>query len=447
MFGLGWLTLRQAEEALDHGRFEEAHRLLSQPESIGQKGSSVLLARLSENLVRRGEEHLRHNDPAAAWQDLLRVERTGAAVPAAARLRQALTRLAVDEARKLLAAGEPARAAAALAQLQSGPAPAADVQILEEAARAWAQGRERAARGEMGAALDGVERARQLLPETPPALERLRKDLELRRPALTSLVVQLHEAWAAERWRDVVRLAEQILSAAPQHEEARRARARAWKALEPAANAATSPMDAAEAGRRFLLWVDGAGGFLVCLGPRVMLGQAAPDSAADVPLLADISRSHASIRRDSEGYLLEAAHPLKVNGKPADHVLLQPGDRVTFGGGCELTFRQPVPVSASAVLQMTSGHRLPLALDAVILMAETLVIGPGPQAHVAAPDLEKPIVLFRQKDGIGVRCAAGVTVDGQPCGERGTLSVSSQVRGEDFAFAVEPVGDRFGRGS
>lgn len=445
MFGLGWLTLRQAQEALDHGRFEEAHRLLSQPESVGHKGASALLGRLAENLVRRGEEHVRHHDAAAAWQDLVRAERTGAAVSGAARLRQALRRLAVDEARKLLAAGEPTRAAAALAQLQSGPAPAAEIQLLEEAARAWAHARELAALGEVGAGLAGVDRARQLLPETPAALDRLRKDLELRRPVLTGLVVQLHEAWAAERWRDVVRLAEQILAAAPKHEEARRARARAWKALEPAAAVSSPPMEAAESGRRFLLWVDGAGGYLVCLGPRVTLGQAAPDSAADVPLLADISRSHASVTRDSEGYLLEAARPLKVNGRSTDRALLQPGDRLTLGGGCELTFQQPVPVSASAVLELTSGHRLPLALDGVLLMAETLIIGPGPRAHAVAPDWEQPVVLFRQKDGIGVRCPAGVTVDGQPCGERGTLGLNSQVRGDDFAFAVEPVGERFGR--
>ena len=63
-------------------------------------------------------------------------------------------------------------------------------------------------------------------------------------------------------------------------------------------------------------------------------------------------------------------------------------DRVTLGTSCQFQFRQAVPVSASARIDLVSGHRLRLALDGVLLMAETLVLGPGQQVHVNMPELK-----------------------------------------------------------
>ena len=46
---------------------------------------------------------------------------------------------------------------------------------------------------------------------------------------------------------------------------------------------------------RFLLWVDAIGGYLVCLDDRILLGRAGPDSHADIPLMGDLSRNHATL--------------------------------------------------------------------------------------------------------------------------------------------------------
>jgi hypothetical protein len=324
------------------------------------------------------------------------------------------------------------------------------VKLLEEVAKGWNLARELAGRGELALALETVDRVRPLLSQPPDslvgrignpshALERYRADLAERRHSFPALLVQLHEAVDEGRWREVVTLSEQVLAVAPQHGEARKARTRAWKAIEPAPVAHSQPAEAPGSRRRFLLWIDGVGGYLVCLGSRVTLGQAAPDAFVDVPLLADVSRTHAALTRDPEGYLLEALRLVQVNGRPTDKALLQPGDRITLGGCCQFQFRQPVPVSASARLDLVSGHRLQFAVDGILLMAETLVLGSGDQAHVTIPDLKQPVLLFRQKDGLGVRCGGSLTVDGQPCRERGTLTPTSRVTGEDFAFAVEPL--------
>jgi hypothetical protein len=99
-----------------------------------------------------------------------------------------------------------------------------------------------------------------------------------------------------------------------------------------------------------------------------------------------------------------------------------------------------VPVSTTARLDPVSGHRLHPGVDAVLLMGDTVVLGRGPQCHVEIPELKKPLVLFRNKDGLGVKYANGFTVDGQRQQERAALGASSHVSGEEFAFALEPVG-------
>src|SRR3981081_2469927 len=66
---------------------------------------------------------------------------------------------------------------------------------------------------------------------------------------------------------------------------------------------------------RFVLWVDAVGGFLVCLKEKAVLGQAAPGNYADVLLLADLSRQHATLRRESEGYLIEPHREVRLAGR------------------------------------------------------------------------------------------------------------------------------------
>ena len=451
MLGFAGLPLRQAQEALKAGRPEEAFRLLCQPEAQGLRGSSDLLRQVARAFVDRGDWHLRHEDAEAAWNDLLQAEQIGLTDKATVRLRQALTRKGLDEVRALLTAGEPTRAIKLLEQLRDRQVRLPEVEGLEEGAKGWNLAREQANRGEFAAAAHTLERVGRLLPGGNRPLEQFVSAVRDNQHHFQIAIVRLHEAVAEKKWRDVLQLSEEVLAMAPTHAEARKARARAWKAIEPATETHASvsvqaPAPPAAAPQpRFLLWIDGVGGYLVCLGGRVTLGQATPDAYVDIPLFADVSRHHASLTRETEGYVLEAVRPVQVNGRTMDRALLQSGDRVTLGGSCQLLFRQPVPVSASARIELASGHRLPLAVEGVLLMADTLVLGPGPQAHVPMPDLQQPVVLYRHKDGLGVRHAGSFQVNGERCTERGLLGPNATVTGEDFALALEPVGARMGR--
>jgi hypothetical protein len=453
MFGFAWLTLRQAEEALEKGRLEEAQRLLAQPSARGHRRSWKLLQQVAHGFVERGERRLRHDDAEAAWLDLLRAEQMGGSESGADRLRQALTRLGVTQVRALLEAGDPGRTVEVVAQLNDRSARHPELKVLEDSARGWLLARELASRGEFGQALGTMDGVRRLLAGALPALIQYHDELQERQRTFPFLLARLHGATENSRWADVLALTEQVLTLAPQHKEARKLRDLAWKAVQPATVAhQPPPLEAAcaeaalpETPYRFLLWIDGVGGYLVCLGGRVTLGQATTEASVDVPLFADVSRQHATITRDAEGYLLETLRPVQVNLQPVDRTLLRPNDRVTLGACCQMVFRQPAAVSATALLEVVSGHRLPLALDGVVLMAETLILGPGSQAHVTMPSSKHPVVLFRHKDGLGVRCVGGLTVNGQQMRDRALLGTAATVAGEDFAFAIEPVGTRLGR--
>jgi hypothetical protein len=451
MLGFGWLALREAQEALKNGRLEDAHRILCQSAAQGHKKSFELLQQVVKGFVERGERHLGRDDAEAAWHDLLQAEQLDRDNRDADRLRQILVRQGLAEVRALLQAGEPGRAGEVIARLRERSVRQPELLLLDEAARGWMQARDHAGRGDFSRALELAERVRRLLPGNVEPLSRFRAELETNRDRGAELVKQLHEATEACRWRDVLDLADRVLAVAPQHPEARRARGMAWKSVEPATvvTQAVVPVPQTSGGGqhaelppRFLLWIDGVGGFLVCLGNRVTLGQATPDGYVDVPLFADVSRLHAALTRENGTYVLEGMRPVEVNGKPTEKALLRPNDRITLGATCQLQFRQPAPVSASARLDLTSGQRLPLAVDGVLLMADTLLLGPGQQMHVTVPDLKQPVVLYRHKDGLGVRSPGPLMIDGQRCQERGLLRPTSSVSGEDFAFAVEPLGSR-----
>src|SRR5260370_29202771 len=97
---------------------------------------------------------------------------------------------------------------------------------------------------------------------------------------------------------------------APQHLGARKARARGWRVLEPQTVASTPrTVEPAENGaarpapqQRFLLWIDGVGGYLGCLANRVTLRQAPPDAHLRNPLFARVSPIPASLSKDLTGH-------------------------------------------------------------------------------------------------------------------------------------------------
>jgi hypothetical protein len=186
-----------------------------------------------------------------------------------------------------------------------------------------------------------------------------------------------------------------------------------------------------------ILWIDGVGGFLVLRSADVSLGPAFADPAPDIAILADLSRHHATIRRDGESYWLSADKAASVNLTPAAKAHLRDGDRITLGASCQLLFAQPEPLSASARLTLTSGHRFAQPVDAVLLMAETLIIDRSLQAHIRAPDLTRRVVIHRQGRDFAVKAGFSIRTNGQSFSDRAMLTPGETCTIEDLAMTLE----------
>jgi hypothetical protein len=193
------------------------------------------------------------------------------------------------------------------------------------------------------------------------------------------------------------------------------------------------------AGQRFLLWVDAVGGYLVCLADEVTVGQPDSQRGVDVPILGDLSARHIRIRRDAEGYLAQVRRPIKLNGRTVEDAAALSADcELEMGSGVRLRFRRPHPLSATAQLLPLSRHRTQPSTDGVLLMAESLVLGPGPGCHVICPAWPREVILYRQGGELWCRATGVLDIDGvRHATGCGRVSLDSHVSGDDFSLSLE----------
>ena len=71
--------------------------------------------------------------------------------------------------------------------------------------------------------------------------------------------------------------------------------------------------------------------------------------------------------------------------------------------------------------------------------ARLLLMGDGPQAHIPVPGLAANIVLYRTKDGVGVRYPGEFRVNGEVRTDRDALPPHAAVSGKEISFALEPA--------
>jgi len=191
---------------------------------------------------------------------------------------------------------------------------------------------------------------------------------------------------------------------------------------------------------RFLLWIDAVGGYLVCPGDEVVLGQAIPTARIEVPIFGDLSTRHAAIRREGEGYVLVAMAPVIVNQRPVRSLcMLKDGDDIQLGDSVRLQFRRPHALSMTARLDFVSRHKTQPSGDGVLLMADSCVLGPKSRSHVICKDWTDEVVLFRQEKKLQCRVRGDVEIDGRRRKQGGPITKNSHVAGEDFSFSLEEI--------
>lgn len=476
MFQSWRFKLREAEEAAEHGQFDEACRLLLQSDLRQYLPGKRLSMRVACDLSQRARQRVIQGDLTAGWRDLQSAQALAGDVQAVLAARQDIVSLALGEAESFIENGDPARAITLLESLERREVRDEPVRWMKEVARRLEAARHLALVGKFSEAETQALAADAIRPKLEYVVRQI-GEYRARIEPFRQLSEALHRASTEERWSDVVSLADQVLEMAPESRPAQELRRKAWgkvgatasgtKAVSPghrrpamagravaervvAERAVAAEIDTGIAAgvtmadapedRRFLLWIDGVGGYLVCLADAVTLGQASPEWTVDIPIQADLSRRQARIERRGDGYVIEPLQPTRVNGQVLrGQMLLSDGDEIQLGQAVRLRFRQPHALSASARLDFLSHHRTQPKADGILLMAESCVLGPKWQNHVVCRDWEGDVVLYRRDGELYCRAMNPIEIDGQTCDGRGRLQRNAHVSGNDFSLSLEEL--------
>lgn len=191
---------------------------------------------------------------------------------------------------------------------------------------------------------------------------------------------------------------------------------------------------------RLQLWIDGVGGFTLLLADRVQIGQAMASAQVDIPIMGDISRRHAALRRSGGEYIVEPFSEVAVGTQViTSPTLLKHRDTMTLGRGVKLQFTQPHPLSTSAVLQLTSRHRTEPASDGVVLWADSLLLGPKSNHHIVCPQWQNEVVLFRSGSGLQIKSKANL-FESDSTRPATSVKLGESIQGEEISFCIEPLG-------
>ncbi len=187
-----------------------------------------------------------------------------------------------------------------------------------------------------------------------------------------------------------------------------------------------------------ILWIDGVGGFLLVDRDEVTLGQALADSSADICIVGDLSRRAAVLRRCGSDYLLQPLQACQLNARSVDRpLLLGHEDLIELGQHVKLKFAKPHPLSATARLDLLSLGRFKPHVDAVLLMADSCVLGAKSSCHVVCPHWSREVMLVRRSQGWVFNAQEELEVNGRM--QRGQIAVESGLRicGADFSLSIE----------
>jgi hypothetical protein len=79
-------------------------------------------------------------------------------------------------------------------------------------------------------------------------------------------------------------------------------------------------------------------------------------------------------------------------------------------------------------------------VDAVLLMADTCVLGPKGHSHVICHDWQDEVVLYRHDDELYCRCVHPFYIDGVQQQSRAKITANSSITGDNFSLCLESVG-------
>lgn len=190
---------------------------------------------------------------------------------------------------------------------------------------------------------------------------------------------------------------------------------------------------------RYMLWIDGVGAWQLCVGSEFLIGgPAREEPSADICLMANLSRRHATLKRIGEDWFIHPHQTTVVSGRSVSGpALLRNGDAICLAERVRLGFRIPSVLAGSAVVDFESHHRPAHSVNGIILMTDSVLLGPRKDYHVCCSEWADLIVLYHQDRQLRCRSKMSLTVDGERVRDWAVVGDGSIVAGEDFRFRIE----------
>ena len=472
MFPSWRLKIWDARRAFEAGRWDEASALLQRESVRDFLPAKRLSQQVASQLTQRAQQRLDAGESSAGWQDLRLAAQLGGSEDQLRKVRQDYTDRCLERVRQYLARGETAMASEQIDKLQRR-------HLGGQERKAWkliigliARAKFLAQHGKARAAAENLQRAKLLLPDPGDSLatdiSERQQQLEQDAQEISESTSKLYEALESKQWHAALALADGLLELAPEHEMAKEARRLAWKSVgmdatqvfprrpirrqkgripanqKSTRNGAVAEEDTMaserQPGRRLAAWIDGVGGYMLCLDDEVLIGQPAPGANADIPILADLSRRHASIRREGESYVLTPIHTVSVDGqKLSGPIVLGNDTLIQLGNSTKLRFRRPHALSATAVLTLESNHKTEPAVDGIVLMADSCIFGTESHCHIRCREFGESLVLFRRGENLHFRSGASLEIDGQLADRDAPLPANCRLEAENLAMSFEDL--------
>ncbi len=199
--------------------------------------------------------------------------------------------------------------------------------------------------------------------------------------------------------------------------------------------------DSASPQNGFTLWIDRVGAIRVYLQPELTIGGPAfGDQAADISLMANISRKHATLTREKDTWSIEPHATTQIGEQKIEAKRsLRSDAKIRLGDRVELQFRVPTALSSTAVLDFVSSHRPAQTVDGIVLVHENCLLGPGPENHIVCPDWPDSLVLFRREEKWHCKSRMNLAVDGDIVTDSHEVRTGSVIVGDEFRMRIEAV--------
>ena len=193
--------------------------------------------------------------------------------------------------------------------------------------------------------------------------------------------------------------------------------------------------------QRYMLWIDGVGAWQLCAGSQFLIGGPTLEHAsADICLMANLSRRHATLQRTGEDWFIHPHQSTVVSGRAVTGpTLLRTGDAICLAERVRLGFRIPSVLSGSALIDFESHHRPVQTVNGIILMTDSVLLGPRKDYHICCPDWPELVVVYRQDGQLRCKSKATLKVNGERVRDSVVLNDGAIVSGEDFRFRVETL--------